>query len=53
MDNLEAFELFTEIVTYFDRFDNATSVINHLAFMEEAEISPEKIRSPDWKQKRT
>ena len=45
MDNFEAFELFTEIVTYFDRFDNATSVINHLAFMEESDISPEKIRS--------
>lgn len=45
MDTFEAFELFTEIVTYFDRFDNATSVINHLAFIEEAEVTEDRIRS--------
>lgn len=44
-EDFEAFELFTEIVTYFDRLDNAMNVINHLAFLEEAEISEDKIRS--------
>ncbi len=44
-EDFEAFELFTEIVTYFDRLDNAVSVINHLAFLEGAEITEDKIRS--------
>ncbi|MCX7830393.1 MAG: TIGR04442 family protein, partial [Acidobacteria bacterium] len=44
-EDFEAFELFTEIVTYFDRLDNAMNVINHLAFLEEAEINEDKIRS--------
>jgi uncharacterized protein (TIGR04442 family) len=44
-EDFEAFELFTEIVTYFDRLDNAVAVINHLAFLEGAEIAEDKIRS--------
>ncbi len=44
-EDFEAFELFTEIVTYFDRLDNAVAVINHLAFLEGAEITEDKIRS--------
>lgn len=44
-EDYEAMELFTEIVTYFDRLENASSVINTLAFMEEVEITEEKIRS--------
>lgn len=44
-EDFEALELFTEIVTYFDRLDNAMNVVNHLAFLEEAEIGEEKIRS--------
>lgn len=43
--DFEAFELFTEIVTYFDRLDNAVAVINQLAFLEGAEITEDKIRS--------
>jgi uncharacterized protein (TIGR04442 family) len=44
-EDFEAFELFTEIVTYFDRLDNAVAVINHLAFLEGSEIAEDKIRS--------
>jgi len=44
-EDFEAFELFTEIVTYFDRLENAVSVINHLAFLEGAEIAEDRIRS--------
>jgi uncharacterized protein (TIGR04442 family) len=43
--DFEAFELFTELVTYFDRLDNAVAVINHLAFLEAAEIAEDRIRS--------
>jgi len=44
-EDFEAFELFTEIVTYFDRLENANSVINQLAFLEGSEITEDKIRS--------
>lgn len=43
--DFEAFEVFSELVTYFDRLDNASAVVNQLVFMEHASASEEKIRS--------
>ncbi|MCK5236449.1 MAG: TIGR04442 family protein, partial [Deltaproteobacteria bacterium] len=39
-----AFERFSELITYFDRFDTTSSAINHIAFMSE-DVSVEKLRS--------
>ncbi|MCK4846568.1 MAG: TIGR04442 family protein [Deltaproteobacteria bacterium] len=39
-----ALERFSELITYFDRFDTTSSMINHIAFMEE-DVSVEKLRS--------
>jgi uncharacterized protein (TIGR04442 family) len=38
-------EGFSYIITYFDRYDTTSSVINNLAFMENVRISEEMIRS--------
>lgn len=43
--DFEAFEVFSEMVTYFDRLDNAEAVVNQLVFMEHASVTEEKIRS--------
>jgi len=42
---LDAFEVFSEVVTYFDRLDNAEALINQLAFMEGATATEDKVRS--------
>ena len=39
-----ALERFSELITYFDRFDTTSSMINHIAFMAE-DLSVEKLRS--------
>jgi len=44
-EDFEPFEVFSEMVTYFDRLDNAEAVVNQLVFMEHASISEEKVRS--------
>ncbi len=41
----EAFEVFSEVVTFFDRLDNAEALINQLVFMEGATVSEDKVRS--------
>jgi uncharacterized protein (TIGR04442 family) len=38
-------ESFSYIITYFDRYDSTTSIVNQLAFMENVRISEEMIRS--------
>jgi uncharacterized protein (TIGR04442 family) len=43
--DISLLEGFSHIITYFDRYDSASSVINQLAFMEYARISEEMIRS--------
>lgn len=43
--DFEAFEVFSELVTYFDRLDNASAVVNQLVFMDHASATEEKIRS--------
>lgn len=44
-EEFERLESFSELVTFFDRFDHTTTTINKLAFMDDAELSPEQIRS--------
>ncbi len=38
-------EGFSYIITYFDRYDSTSSIINQLAFMENVKISEEMVRS--------
>ncbi|MEJ2695280.1 MAG: TIGR04442 family protein [Candidatus Sulfobium sp.] len=44
-DDFRAFEEFSSIVTYFDRYDNLYSLLSHLAFMENIELREESLRS--------
>ena len=44
-DMFESLEVFSRVVTYFDRLDNAEALINQLAFMEEATLNESKVRS--------
>jgi len=39
------FEVFSEVITYFDRLDNASAVVSELAFMEHATVTESKVRS--------
>ena len=43
--DLALLELFSYIITYFDRYDNTSAVINQLAFMENVRFGEEQIRS--------
>ncbi|WP_027714012.1 TIGR04442 family protein [Desulfuromonas sp. TF] len=43
--DLTLLESFSAIITYFDRYDNASAGINQLAFMENVRFSEELIRS--------
>ncbi len=43
--DLESFEVFSQVVTYFDRLDNAEALVNQLAFMEHASLTEDKVRS--------
>ncbi len=42
---MEAFEIFSEVITYFDRLDNAEALVTQLAFMEHSTIDESKVRS--------
>lgn len=44
-DMFESLEVFSNVVTYFDRLDNAEAIINQLAFMEEATLNESRVRS--------
>jgi uncharacterized protein (TIGR04442 family) len=44
-DALAALEVFSNVVTFFDRLDNAEALFNQLAFMEQAEIEESRVRS--------
>lgn len=43
--DMEPFEVFSNVVTFFDRMDNAEAVVNQVAFMEQASVSEDKVRS--------
>jgi uncharacterized protein (TIGR04442 family) len=43
--DISLLENFSYIVTYFDRYDNTSSVINQLAFMENVYFGEEQVRS--------
>lgn len=43
--DIKLLENFSYIITYFDRFDNASAQINHLAFMENIRMTEENVRS--------
>ncbi len=43
--DLSLLEHFSYIITYFDRYDNTSAVINQLAFMENVHFGEEQIRS--------
>jgi uncharacterized protein (TIGR04442 family) len=43
--DISLLEGFSYIITYFDRYDSTSSIINQLAFMENVKISEEMIRS--------
>jgi len=43
--DIQMLENFSCIVTYFDRYDNASTTINQLAFMENVRFSEEMVRS--------
>jgi len=44
-EGMEGFEVFSNVVTFFDRLDNAEAVVNQLAFMEQATVDESKVRS--------
>jgi uncharacterized protein (TIGR04442 family) len=44
-EDLEPLEVFSQVVTYFDRLDNAEAMVSELAFMEHATVSENKVRS--------
>lgn len=43
--DLALLENFSYIITFFDRYDNTSAVINHLAFMQSIQFEEEHIRS--------
>jgi uncharacterized protein (TIGR04442 family) len=43
--DISLFENFSYIVTFFDRYDNASAIINELAFMENVRFGEENVRS--------
>ncbi|HAK60128.1 MAG TPA: TIGR04442 family protein [Nitrospiraceae bacterium] len=44
-NDMSALESMSSVLTYFDRYDSTSSLINNLAFMENASISEDSIRS--------
>jgi uncharacterized protein (TIGR04442 family) len=44
-DDMSVLESMSSILTYFDRYDSTASIINNLAFMENATLSEDHIRS--------
>jgi uncharacterized protein (TIGR04442 family) len=43
--DFDRLESFGELITFFDRFDHTSTLINKLAFMDDVEFSQEQIRS--------
>ena len=44
-NDMSALESMSSVLTYFDRYDSTSSLINNLAFMENASITEDSIRS--------
>jgi len=44
-EDMEPLEVFSQVVTYFDRLDNAEAMVSELAFMEHATVTESKVRS--------
>lgn len=44
-NDMSVLEAMSDILTYFDRYDSAATVINNLAFMENSTLSEDNIRS--------
>ncbi|MCM2314367.1 MAG: TIGR04442 family protein [Thermoanaerobaculia bacterium] len=44
-DDFERMESFGELITFFDRFDHTSTLVNKLAFMDDVEFTGEQIRS--------
>ncbi|MEW6586323.1 MAG: TIGR04442 family protein, partial [Nitrospirota bacterium] len=44
-NDFSLFEEFTSIVTYFDRYDNVSTLLSQIAFMENANLSEDSLRS--------
>ncbi len=44
-EDMEPLEVFSQVVTYFDRLDNAEAMVSELAFMEHATVTENKVRS--------
>jgi uncharacterized protein (TIGR04442 family) len=44
-EDFERMESFSELITFFDRFDHTSTLINKLAFMDDVELTQEQIRS--------
>jgi uncharacterized protein (TIGR04442 family) len=43
--DISLLEGYSNIITYFDRYDSASTIINQLAFMENVKVSEEMVRS--------
>ncbi len=44
-EDFERMESFSELVTFFDRFDHTSGLISRLAFMDDVELTAEQVRS--------
>ncbi len=44
-EDFERMESFGELITFFDRFDHTSTLINKLAFMDDVEFTAEQVRS--------
>lgn len=44
-EDFERMESFGELITFFDRFDHTSTLVNKLAFMDDVEFTGEQIRS--------
>lgn len=44
-NDFDLFEEFTSIVTYFDRYDNVSTLLSQIAFMEKVEFTEDSLRS--------
>ena len=44
-EDFERMESFGELITFFDRFDHTSTLINKLAFMDDVDLTQEQVRS--------
>lgn len=44
-EDFERMESFSELITFFDRFDHTSTLVNKLAFMDDVEFTGEQVRS--------